>query len=184
MGQSPKSDFYNDEGIGRPFHQGVTDFGQHFPSTTKWCSVDGRSAAAGDLLISVRAPVGRINIADTDVTIGRGLSAIRAKDGRQALLLGHLREAFAEEDTMGNDGAIFKSLGKLELAAVPVTVPPDEIADAGDQVLADNVNMIRALTQATQRLSSLRSLLLPKLVTGQIDVSLLDLDAAVGDQVA
>jgi type I restriction enzyme, S subunit len=184
MGQSPKSDFYNDEGIGRPFHQGVTDFGQHFPSTRKWCSVDGRSAAAGDLLISVRAPVGRINIADTDVTIGRGLSAIRAKDGRQALLLGHLREAFAEEDTMGNDGAIFKSLGKLELAAVPVTVPPDEIADAGDQVLADNVNMIRALTQATQRLSSLRSLLLPKLVTGQIDVSLLDLDAAVGDQVA
>jgi type I restriction enzyme S subunit len=184
MGQSPKSDFYNDEGIGRPFHQGVTDFGQHFPSTRKWCSVDGRSAAAGDLLISVRAPVGRINIADTDVTIGRGLSAIRAKDGRQGLLLGHLREAFAEEDTMGNDGAIFKSLGKLELAAVPVTVPPDEIADAGDQVLADNVNMIRALTQATQRLSSLRSLLLPKLVTGQIDVSLLDLDAAVGDQVA
>ncbi|UPW12537.1 restriction endonuclease subunit S [Gordonia amicalis] len=184
MGQSPKSEFYNDDGIGRPFHQGVTDFGQHFPSTRKWCSVAGRAAAAGDILISVRAPVGRINIADTDITIGRGLSAIRAKDGRQALLLGHLREAFAEEDTMGNDGAIFKSLGKAELAAVPVIVPPDVVADAANAVLADNLDMIRALTQGAQRLSSLRDLLLPKLVTSQIDVTALDLDALVGDQVA
>lgn len=184
MGQSPKSEFYNDEGVGRPFHQGVTDFGQHFPSTRKWCSVDGRSAAVGDILVSVRAPVGRINIADTNITIGRGLSGIRAKDGRQALLLGHLREAFSEEDTMGNDGAIFKSLGKAELAALPLTVPSDEIADAADGVFADNLDMIRALTQATQRLSSLRDVLLPQLVTGQIDVSSLDLDALVGDQVA
>lgn len=184
MGQSPKSEFYNDEGVGRPFHQGVTDFGQHFPPTRKWCSVEGRSATVGDILLSVRAPVGRINIADTDITIGRGLSAIRAKDGRQALLLGHLREVFSEEDTMGNDGAIFKSLGKAELAALPVTVPPDEIADAADAVFADNLDMIRTLTQATQRLSSLRDLLLPKLVTGQIDVSTLDLDALAGEQVA
>lgn len=179
MGQSPKSEFYNDEGFGKPFHQGVTDFGAHFPSTRKWCSADGRSAAAGDILISVRAPVGRINIADVDITIGRGLSAIRAKDGRQALLLGQIHEAFSEEDSMGNDGAIFKSLGKAELAAVPVVVPSDDVADAGNTVLAENLDMIRALTQATQRLASMRDLLLPKLVTGQIDVSTLNLDALV-----
>lgn len=179
MGQSPKSEFYNDEGIGKPFHQGVTDFGSHLPSTRKWCSADGRSAAAGDILISVRAPVGRINIADVDITIGRGLSAIRAKDGRQALLLGQIREAFSEEDSMGNDGAIFKSLGKTELAAVPVIILSDDVADAANTVLAENGDMIRALTQATKRLASLRDLLLPKLVTGQIDVSALDLDALV-----
>lgn len=184
MGQSPKSEFYNDEEIGRPFHQGVTHFGRHFPATRKWCRVDGRSAAAGDILISVRAPVGRINIADVDITIGRGLSAIRAKDSRQALLLGQLREVFSKEDTMGNDGAIFKSLGKAELAAVPVIVPPNEISEAGNAVLADNLDMIRAVTQATQRLASLRDILLPKLVTGQIDVSTVDLDVLIGDQVA
>ncbi|MGD7708012.1 restriction endonuclease subunit S [Microlunatus sp. Y2014] len=156
MGQSPKSEFYNVDGIGKPFHQGVTDFGPHFPSTRKWCSIDGRSAEVGDILISVRAPVGRINIADVDITIGRGLSAIRAKDGRQALLLGHLREAFSEEDSMGNDGAIFKSLGKAEMASVPVVVPPGDVADAANTVLAENLNMIRTLTHATQRLSSLR----------------------------
>lgn len=182
MGQSPKSQFYNEEGVGKPFHQGVTDFGLHFPATRKWCSVDGRSAEAGDILISVRAPVGRLNVADVDITIGRGLSGVRAKDGRQALLLGHLREAFSEEDSMGNDGAIFKSLGKSELAAVPVLVVSDGVADAAERLLADNLLMIRTLTQATHRLASLRDLLLPKLVTGQIDVSSLDLDALVAER--
>lgn len=177
MGQSPKSEFYNEHGIGKPFHQGVTDFGSHFPVTRKWCSIDGRSAQEGDFLVSVRAPVGRINIADTAITIGRGLSAVRAKDGRQGLLLGHLREAFAEEDSMGNDGAIFRSVGKAELAAVPVVVAAAEVADAANTMLTDNLEMIRALSKSAQSLTALRDLLLPKLVTGQIDVSTLDLEA-------
>ena len=183
-GQSPKSEFYNEDGDGKPFHQGVADFGPHFPRTRKWCSVDGRSASDGDVLISVRAPVGRINIADTDITIGRGLAALRAKDGRQGLLLGQLREVFAEEDSMGNDGAIFKSLSKAELSSIRVLVPPDEVADEANEVLLDKCAMIRALTHATRHLTNLRDLLLPKLVTGQIDVSELDLDALVEGAVA
>jgi type I restriction enzyme S subunit len=179
MGQSPSSEFYNSEGVGKPFHQGVADFGSHFPSTRKWCSIDGRSASEGDVLISVRAPVGRINVADTDITIGRGLSALRSKDTRQGLLLGQLREAFAEEDSMGNDGAIFKSLA--ELAALPILVAPDDIAAPANTVLSDNLDMIRVLSQSTDRLASLRDLILPKLVTGQIDISSLDLDALVGE---
>ncbi len=172
MGQSPRSEYYNDEGLGRPFHQGVTDFGSHFPVTTKWCTVEGRTAIAGDILVSVRAPVGRINIADVDMTIGRGLSAIRARDGRQALLLGQLREVFAEEDSLGNDGAIFKSLGKAELASLRVVVPPPDVADAANTMLAANRDMIRGLVQAATRLTSLRDLLLPRLVTGQtLDLS-------------
>jgi len=184
LGQSPRSEFYNDAGLGKPFHQGVTDFGSHFPRTRKWCSVEGRSAVEGDILISVRAPVGRINIADTEITIGRGLSAVRAKDGRQGLLLGHIREAFAAEDSMGNDGAIFKSLGKAELSAVPVIVAPAEVADQADRILSDNLDLIRTLSDATARLVSMRDLLLPKLVTGQIDVSALDLDRVLEEAVA
>lgn len=184
MGQSPKSEFYNDDGIGKPFHQGVSDFGFHFPRTRKWCSVDGRSASDGDVLISVRAPVGRINIANTDITIGRGLAAVRAKDERQGLLLGHLREAFAEEDRMGNDGAIFKSLGKAEFAAIPIVSAPAPLADEADAILSENLAMTRALSESAQQLSAMRDLLLPKLVTGQIDVSTLDLDGLLEGQVA
>lgn len=179
MGQSPKSEFYNTNGVGKPFHQGVADFGSHFPRTRKWCTVEGRSASDGDVLISVRAPVGRINVADTNTTIGRGLAAVRAKNDRQELLLGHLRNAFAEEDAIGNDGAIFKSLGKAELASVPVMDAPAAVADAANNILSDNFTMIRALSQSARRLASLRDLLLPRLVTGQIDVSTLDLNELV-----
>ena len=179
MGQSPKSEFYNVQGNGLPFHQGVADFGRHFPTTRKWCSVQGRSALAGDVLVSVRAPVGRINVADTEMTIGRGLAALRAKDGRQALLLERLRETFEVEDSLGNDGAIFKSLGRAEFVSIPVLVPTDAVADAANAILTDNLGSIRALSHSIQRLTELRDLLLPKLVTGQIDVSTLDLDALI-----
>jgi len=182
MGQSPSSEFYNSEGVGKPFHQGVADFGLHFPATRKWCSVEGRSANEGDVLVSVRAPVGRINIADTDITIGRGLAAIRSKNSRRGLLLGQLREAFAEEDSMGNDGAIFKSLGKAELAAIPILIGPADVAETVNNILSDNLDMIRAISQSTRRLTSLRDLLLPKLVTGQIDVAALDLDTTIGSR--
>jgi type I restriction enzyme, S subunit len=183
MGQSPSSEHYNTDGVGKPFHQGVTDFGTHFPTTRKWCSVRGRDAREGDVLVSVRAPVGRINVADVDLTIGRGLAAVRAKDGRQALLLAHMRHAFAEEDSMGG-GAIFKAIGKQELAGVRTLKVSDRIATEAERIFASNLAMTRALTSASRRLAAIRDWLLPKLVSGQIDVSALDLDALVEDAVA
>jgi Restriction endonuclease S subunits len=183
MGQSPKSEFYNADGIGTPFHQGVTDFGTHFPTTRKYCTVSGRSAAEGDILVSVRAPVGRLNIADTDLVIGRGLAAIRALDGRQGLLFAHLRSVFAEEDSMGG-GTIFKAIGKEELSQIRVLQVPEQIANSANDVLSAKFDMIRALTFTNRRLAAMRDLLLPKLVTGQIDVSSLYLDALVEDSVA
>src|SRR4029077_19757019 len=86
MGQSPKSEFYNKSGEGRPFHQGVTDFGERFPTDRLFCTARGRIAEAGDILFSVRAPVGRMNIADKKIIIGRGLSAIRHIASHQAFL--------------------------------------------------------------------------------------------------
>jgi type I restriction enzyme S subunit len=183
MGQSPKSEHYNHRGIGKPFHQGVADFGSHFPTTRKWCSVDGRSAFAGDILVSVRAPVGRINMADTDMTIGRGLAAVRARDGRQALLLGRLRELFAEEDSIGNDGAIFKTLGRSEFASLPVINAPEGLSQTANEVLSDNLSMIEALTLSERRLSRMRDLLLPKLVSGQIDMASLNLDRVLEEAI-
>jgi type I restriction enzyme S subunit len=83
MGQSPKSEFYNEDGDGLPFHQGVSDFGHLFPVDQKYCTVLKRIAEAGDILFSVRAPVGRLNIANKKIVIGRGLCAIRSNAGYQ-----------------------------------------------------------------------------------------------------
>ena len=67
MGQSPSSEFYNDRGEGLPFHQGVGTYGPRYPRHDVFCSEPGRQARSGDILFSVRAPVGRLNIADTDL---------------------------------------------------------------------------------------------------------------------
>src|SRR3989344_5980641 len=79
MGQSPKSEFYNDHGEGLPFFQGVTDFGERVPEETMYCSKPTKVVEPGDVLISVRAPVGDVNIAEKKSCIGRGVAGVRAQ---------------------------------------------------------------------------------------------------------
>lgn len=85
---------------------------------------------------------------------------------------------------MGNDGAIFKSLGKAEFAAVPVVVPPEDLANAANEILTDNLSMTRTLTHSSRHLAAIRDVLLPKLVTGQIDVSAIDLSTLLEESAA
>lgn len=179
MGQSPPSQYYNTRGVGKPFHQGVTDFGLHFPVNRKYCSSDGRSASAGDILISVRAPVGRLNIALDDMTIGRGLAAACSRTDEQSLLFRALKDVvFAEEDAMGS-GTIFRAIGKQELQRIQLVVPPRHIGTLAESQLANNSALLRALTLQGRTLGGIRDVLLPRLVTGQIDASSLDLDAVM-----
>src|SRR5690606_16828417 len=98
MGQSPKSEFYNQNGEGLPFHQGVKDFGDRFPSHVTYCTKELRVANPGDFLVSVRAPVGRINITDKKIIIGRGLAALSPKSNYYSFLLYTLKHLFAVED--------------------------------------------------------------------------------------
>lgn len=79
MGQSPPGDTYNAEGIGMPFMQGSAEFGEHYPEPVKFCSAPAKIAEIGDLLLSVRAPVGDSNFANQRIAIGRGLATVRAK---------------------------------------------------------------------------------------------------------
>ena len=83
MGQSPKSEHYNLAGNGLPFHQGVSDFGDRFPTHRVFCTVRNRVATRGDVLFSVRAPVGRINVANTDLILSRGLASLRSIAGHR-----------------------------------------------------------------------------------------------------
>ena len=86
MGQSPKSIFYNEIGEGFPFHQGVTGYGRRFLTDQIYSSAVTKVAAAGDILVSVRAPVGRINITRNNIVLGRGLAAIRSRAAQQSFL--------------------------------------------------------------------------------------------------
>ncbi len=172
MGQSPSSEHYNLEGKGLPFHQGVTDFGAHYPSHRTYCTVDGRMAEEGDILMSVRAPVGRINLAPSDMVIGRGLCAIRSRTGRQWFLLHRLIEKFEEEDCMGN-GAIFKAVTKQDVLGILFPQAPDALEAGFERITAPLWQLIRNLTLKNANLRATRDLLLPKLISGELDVSTL-----------
>ena len=170
MGQSPKSEFYNETGEGQPFHQGVTNFGERFPTDRLFCTVEGRVAEAGDILFSVRAPVGRMNIADKKIIIGRGLSAIRHKDGHQAFLWEQLRNRFTEDDMMGN-GAIFAAVTKDDMQGIELICPPSPIVVAATMHLEPIHTKLGTLTKQITNLRKTRDLLLPRLLSGSIELA-------------
>lgn len=170
MGQSPKSEFYNQDGNGLPFHQGVTDFGRHFPIHRMYCTAQARIAEFGDILMSVRAPVGRINLAPSKMVIGRGLCAMRSKSGQQRFLLHLLLEKFREEDSMGN-GAIFKAVTKEEVYGICFPLPSLNFLNQFETIVEPFWGRIENLTKKNANLRSTRDFLLPKLISGEIDVS-------------
>ncbi len=173
MGQSPKSEFYNETGEGLPFHQGVRDFGKRFPTDRVYCTVQNRIAEAGDILFSVRAPVGRINIAHKKIVIGRGLSAIRSKRGNQAFLFQQLKERFQEEDTMGG-GTIFSGIRKDDLLGIPLLSPGESVIDQFEEIVNPIFSQLVNLAMKNINLRQTRDLLLPKLISGELGVSKLD----------
>lgn len=180
MGQSPKSEFYNDTGEGLPFHQGVTDFGDRFPTTRKYCTVLKRVAEAGDILFSVRAPVGRINIANKKIVIGRGLCAIRNLSGNQVFAFQQLKEQFKEEDTMGG-GTIFKSVTKKDMNGIKLLVPYETQITNFEEIVTPIFAELENLVLRNITLHRTRDLLLPKLISGEVDVSNLKIETEALD---
>jgi type I restriction enzyme S subunit len=170
MGQSPESEFYNQIGEGQPFHQGITDFGDRFPTNRLFCKVEGRIAEAGDILFSVRAPVGRMNIADKNIILGRGLSAIRHNEGHQAFLWEQLRNRFTRDDMMGN-GAVFAAVTKGDIQGIELVCPPSALIRAAERHFEPINCQIRALTKQITCLRQTRDLLLPRLISGQVMLS-------------
>lgn len=169
MGQSPQSKFYNDAGIGLPFHQGVTNYGFRFVSHQIYSSAVTKLAEANDILVSVRAPVGRINITLDRIVLGRGLSAIRSKSGHQSFLLYALKEHFYAEDIIGT-GAIYAATNKKELEAQQMLIPVGPLVTAFEDASLPIDRQITNLTKSVEYLTKARDLLLPKLMSGAIAV--------------
>lgn len=173
MGQSPKSEFYNFEGKGLPFHQGVKDYGERFPTNACWSTSGSRYAERGDILFSVRAPVGRLNIALEKMILGRGLAAIRHKENAQGFLYCLLKKQFFEEDMMGG-GAIFNSVTKNDMHRIEVVAPSPAILNDFNQIVEATDRQIEILHCQNVRLREARDILLPRLMTGVIDVESYD----------
>ncbi len=125
-GQSPPSSTYNKAVDGLPFFQGKADFGKIHPKTRIWCNQPRKIAKAGDILISVRAPVGPTNVCEQQCCIGRGLSAIRpGKDIDQQYLLFYLRKIELEISNKGR-GSTFSAITQKDLKAIQIPLSPLE----------------------------------------------------------
>ena len=123
-GQSPKGSNYNDSGNGLPFYQGKKEFGdKYLGPPTKWTTQVTQEAIAGDVLMSVRAPVGPINFANERICIGRGLASIRATEQIHRDFLFYLLLSMQEE-IKGKEGAVFASIAKNQIASIQFSKPP------------------------------------------------------------
>ena len=173
MGQSPPSEFYNESGEGLPFHQGVTDYGFRFPTHRVYCTTEGRIAEPEDVLLSVRAPVGRINVADRRLVLGRDLAGLRHRSDLQSFLRQQICHVFAEEDAIG-DGTIYKAVTKRFLEQMPLLLPSEQAQEAFENLARPLDDLIAVCEVESRKLAETRDLLLPQLLSGQIRVEVAD----------
>lgn len=168
MGQSPPGETYNEIGDGIAFYQGRTDFGPRYPTPRVYCTAPTRFANPGDTLVSVRAPVGDINMAGEKCSIGRGLASIRHKSGSRSFTyysMVFMREDF---DVFEGEGTLFGSISGDSFRKIKIVTPtPDILAEFErriypiDQAIENNENQIKTLT-------SIRDALLPKMLSGEV----------------
>ena len=147
MGQSPSSSDCNEEGIGIPFFQGCTEFGVKYPTVRKYCSVPKKIATLGDILISVRAPVGDVNIADRKCAIGRGLAAITPSDKVNLDFLYNYLIYYKLKWVNVKQGSTFESINKNDLCEVEVPLPPLK----EQQKIAEILSSVDAAIEKTEQ---------------------------------
>lgn len=170
MGQSPDGSSYNDVGKGTIFYQGSTDFGIRFPSVRIYTTSPGRFAKKGDILMSVRAPVGDTNIANTDCCIGRGLAALNSKIGSITHLYFILRDLKAKFDKLNAIGTTFGAITKDELFSLPIVKPTDKILNQYEEICSPIFDKQLIIGSEIERFTHLRDSLLPMLMNGQVTV--------------
>ena len=168
MGQSPPGSSYNTEGMGIVFYQGSTDFGFRFPSIRLYTTEPKRMASKGDILFSVRAPVGDINVAGQDCCIGRGLAAISSRNG--SFMLYQLRGLKESMGVYNSEGTVFGSINKNTLHGLRIIVPPEGVVDRYESICSSIDAAIETKTAEVVRLTFIRDTLLPKLMSGELRV--------------
>ena len=175
MGQSPSSSSYNEDGVGEVFYQGRAEFGFRFPKRRLFTTEPKRMAETGDVLLSVRAPVGDLNVAYESCCIGRGLGAIHSKTGHSSFVLYTMFALKSQLDVFNGEGTVFGSINRDALNAIPIDVPLVTKIDRFEAVAHPIDELIRTNYEENCRLEAIRDSLLPKLMSGEIDVSAVQL---------
>jgi len=169
MGQSPESENYNNNCEGLPFHQGVGSYGDFYLIDDIYSTKGNRIAEANSIIFSVRAPVGRINITLNKIILGRGVASINSIKGYNAYLLWMLKNQFQQEDIIGN-GSIFTSVTKKELFGFKILMPHDDLIQKFDSIASGIEDEMRKLSLINDNLTKQRDMLLPRLMSGKLEV--------------
>lgn len=164
MGQSPEGETCNKEGVGMIFYQGRTDFGHRFPDITTYTTQPKKKALKSDILLSVRAPVGDINIAIENCSIGRGLGALRSKHNCNSFLFYTLNKLKSEFDLSDGEGTIFGSINKDELYNKKVFFSENTIYRF-ERIVNPIDKFIKIYSFQNRKLIEIKGLLLSKLAT-------------------
>ncbi|WP_217303591.1 restriction endonuclease subunit S [Clostridium sp. 001] len=165
MGQSPSSETYNDESNGLPFYQGIRDFTERFPLVTTYCSDPKKVAEKGDILLSVRAPVGSLNIAIESCCIGRGVASIKSE------LYGNNFIYYLLKNIKWNryeSGTVFSSIKKSDIQNYKIIVPSMDVIKRFNKLVKPLDNSIYNNSMENIELRQIRDALLPKLISGEI----------------
>ncbi|WP_256309995.1 restriction endonuclease subunit S [Tissierella carlieri] len=176
MGQSPKGSSYNEHGDGTVFYQGRTDFTNRFPVRRLYTTEPKRIAKTGDILMSVRAPVGDINIANEECCIGRGLCSFRSKNSMNSYLLYILLNLKEKFDVFNGEGTVFGSINQKDLKGIKIIMPNDSIVKYFNDIATSLDKKYLYLEMESRKLTNLRDTLLPKLMSGELRVPLEDDD--------
>jgi len=170
MGQSPPGHTYNESGVGLPFFQGRADFCFRYPRRRVFCTGPTRFADPGDTLVSVRAPVGDLNMALERCAIGRGVAAVRHKTRASGFTYYGMHALSSSFEKFEAEGTVFGSMGKKEFRGIKAVAPSEDVIHAFEHAIAPADNQIQNLERQTAALAALRDTLLPKLLSGEIRI--------------
>jgi type I restriction enzyme S subunit len=171
MGQSPPGETYNEKGEGLPFFQGRTDFGARYPKRRMFCSAPTRIAEVDDTLVSVRAPVGDLNMAWERCCVGRGVAAVRHLSGHRGYTYYSLSNLQPDLAAFEHTGTVFGAINKAQFEILKIVAPDPRVVNTFEALVSGLDERIRSNEIETETLAATRDLLLPKLVSGEIRIS-------------
>ena len=170
MGQSPDGSSYNENKMGVVFYQGRAEFGFRFPTQRLFTTQPKRMAKRNDILLSVRAPVGDINVANENCCIGRGLAAIHSKDNHQSFLLYTMYSLKEELGIYNAQGTVFGCINRDALNDLEIVIPPKDVIDKFEKIVSSLDAKIAEKNTESTHLTQIRDTILPKLMNGEIEV--------------
>jgi type I restriction enzyme S subunit len=172
MGQSPPGDTYNRSGKGLPFFQGKLDFGEIYPAVLFWCTRPQKIAEPGDVLISVRAPVGPTNLCNQKSCIGRGLAAIRSRDNSDPIFVLHFLRFIEKSISEIGQGSTFGAIRRSDLEGISFLFPPlttqQRITAELQDKITDTEKLKASIEKQREAISSLPQAILRKAFRGEL----------------